>query len=326
MTHSLSVSHEQAVRYRLAVNRLAERLPARAYVEAARFGLQDTAPRDALIGMHARVEACELSAWEDPELIQTYCPRGAVYVLPKKDFGVFTIGTLPLDAEKRRFIVEKAAGICRELAGAEHRGGRGPHLRGACASGRLALRWTTSALYVREVPRPEIGFDEAHKELCRRHVRAFGPTTQEAFGWWAGLSRPDASEVWRTMARELLPVELEGKPAWILAADEHALRSAPLAKGPRFLVASDLRLFGQDRHGLFAAPGQKPLIHLHDTFHPHGLMLNGRIAGTWGRRGGRVDVRVVRPLAGKARAAIEAEALSIPVPRATMSVDITPYD
>ena len=75
---TISVSYEHAVRYRLAVNHLAERLPARAYVEAARFGLQDTAPRDALIGMHARVEACEQSAWEDPELIQTYCPRGAV--------------------------------------------------------------------------------------------------------------------------------------------------------------------------------------------------------------------------------------------------------
>jgi hypothetical protein len=323
---TLSVSYEQAVRYRLAVNHLGERLPARAYVEAARFGLQDTAPRDALIGMHARVEACEPSAWEDAELIQTYCPRGAVYVLPKKDFGVFTIGGLPLDAEKRRFTEEKAAEICRDLAGAEVRGGRGPHLRGACSTGRLALRWTTSALYVREVPRPEIDFDEAHKELCRLHVRAFGPTTVEAFGWWAGLSSPDAREVWRMMARELLSVELEGKPAWILAADEDAVRSAPAAEGPRFLVASDLRLFGQDRHGLFAAPGQKPLIELHDWFHPHGLMLDGRIVGTWGRRGGRVDVRVLRPLPDKVRAAIEAEALSMPIPRKTMSVDITPYE
>jgi hypothetical protein len=325
MAQSLAVSYQQAVRYRLVVNHLAERLPAGSYVQAARFGLQDTAPRDALIGMHARVESCEPSAWQHPCLIQTYSPRAAVYVLPTEDFGVFTIGRQPLDEDKRRVIGELAAEICRGLAGTERRGGRGPELRPACASGRLALRWTTSALYVREVPPPEIDFVEAHKELCRRHVHAFGPSTAEAFGWWSGLSRADANDVWQLLAPELLPVDLEGRTAWILAADEASLRSAPVVRGARFLVASDLRLFGQDRHGLFIGPGQKPRIHLHDWFHPHGLMLDGRIAGTWGRRAGRVDVRVVGSLSAATRAAVEAEALSIPIPGKTMSIEIAEY-
>jgi hypothetical protein len=318
---ALSVSYEQAVRYRLLVNHLAERLPAGSYVEAARFGLQDTAPRDALIGLHARVEACEPSAWKHPGLIQTYSPREAVYVLPLEDFGVFTVGRLPLDEDARRMIEESAAETCGRLAGAERRGGGGIP-RSAFAGGRLALRWTTSALYVREVPRPEIDFFEAHQELCRRHLRAFGPTTAEAFGWWAGLSRADAVEVWKTLLPELLPVELEGRPAWVLAADEATLRSAAVVQGPRFLVASDLRLFGQDRHGLFVGPGQKRRTHLHDWFHPHGLMLDGTIVGAWGRRAGHVKVRVMGSLSAASRAAVEAEALSIPIPDATMSVDI----
>ncbi|HET6292758.1 MAG TPA: crosslink repair DNA glycosylase YcaQ family protein [Kribbella sp.] len=321
MALSLSVSYEQAVQHRLVVNRLAERLPAGSYVQAARFGLQDTAPRDALIGLHARVEDCEPSAWQAPGLIQTYSPRAAVYVLPAEDFGVFTIGRMPLDEGQRRAIDQLAAEICRDLAGTERRGGR-HELRGVCASGRLALRWTTSALYFREVPRPEIDFVEAHKELCRRHLQAFGPTTAEAFAWWSGLSRADAKEVWGLLAPELLSVDLEGRPASILAADEATLRIAPAMQGARFLVASDLRLFGQDRHGLFIGPGQKQLIHLHDWFHPHGLMLDGKIVGTWGRRGGRVDVKVAGPLSPETRAAVEAEALSIPIPNATMSIDI----
>jgi hypothetical protein len=93
----LRVSRAQAVNYRLAVNNLSCRLPAKSYVKAAYVGLQDTAPRDALLGMHARVAACERSAWEHPRLIQTYSPRAAVYVLPRDDFGVFTIGRLPRD-------------------------------------------------------------------------------------------------------------------------------------------------------------------------------------------------------------------------------------
>jgi len=48
------------------------RLPAGSYVEAAYVGLQDTAPRDALLGLHARVEACEPAAWQHSHLVQTY--------------------------------------------------------------------------------------------------------------------------------------------------------------------------------------------------------------------------------------------------------------
>jgi hypothetical protein len=81
----LRVSRTQAVNYRLTVNNLSRRLPAGSYVEAAYVGLQDTAPRDALLGLHARMAACEPSAWEYPRLIQTYSPRAAVYVLPRDE-------------------------------------------------------------------------------------------------------------------------------------------------------------------------------------------------------------------------------------------------
>ncbi|MFC9690665.1 DNA glycosylase AlkZ-like family protein [Kribbella sp. NPDC056951] len=319
---ALRIDHQQAVRYRLAVNHLGERLPAGTYVEAARFGLQDTAPRDALVGLHARVADCEPSAWEAPGLVQTYSPRAAVYVLPAADFGVFTIGRMPLDPAEQKSVAELAERICREFDGAERRHGH-PELRGACATGRVVLRWTTSALYAREVAPPDIDFREAHLELCRRHVRAFGPTTAETFGWWAGLSRPDARTVWSWLADELLPVELEGRAAAILASDEDAVRSSPPAPGARFLVASDLRLFGADRYELFAGPGQKSRIEFNDWHHPHGLMLDGRIRGAWGRRQGSIELRVAGRLTAADRDAIETEALSMPIPGATMTLKVS---
>jgi len=319
---SLEVTYQQAVQYRMEVNHLTERLPARSYLQGAHFGLQDTAPRDALIGMHARVEECEPTAWEHPELTQAYSPRGAVYVLPKRDLGVFTVGRLPLEEEQRHAIEKAADRVCHLLGGEERRGGV-PELRTAGASGRVVLRWTTSALYAREVPRPEIDFEDAHRELCRRHVQAFGPTTPEAFAWWAGLSPKDGREVWRWLTPELLPVELAGRPAWILAQDEHAIRSTRLAPAARLLVAPDLRIFGQDKHGLFVGPGMKRRTRLHDSFHPNGVVLNGEIAGAWGRRGGRIDVLVEEPLSAEARAAVTAEALSMPIPGATPTLKIT---
>jgi Winged helix DNA-binding domain len=311
----LRVSRSQAVAYRLAANHLSRRLPARSYAEAAYAGLQDTAPRDALLGLHARVAACEPSAWEHPRLIQTYSPRRAVYVLPRDDFGVFTVGRLPRDPDARRSVEDQAELICGKLAG-QRRPVRDllPFDRGVCATGRFEVRWTTTDSHIWERPRPPIDPEEARIELCRRHVHAFGPTTPTAFAWWAGVSAQDAKRTFDVIKPELMPVDYEDRQSWILAADQTAVGTAGPAPGVRLLVASDLRLFGQDRTGLFAGPGLRRHTPLHDSFHPHGLIIDGSIAGAWGRRAGRVSVRAFGPLPAAVRRAMGEEAESMPIP------------
>jgi hypothetical protein len=314
------LSCTQAVRYRLAVNNLSSRLGAGSYVEAAYAGLQDTASRDALVGMHARVEACEPSAWQDSRLIQTYSPRWAVYVLPADDFGVFTVGRLPRDPQARQALEDLAEEACRELHGAGSN-----VVRAACLTGRIAVRWTASALYVREHERPSIDPETARLELCRRHVHAFGPTTPAAFAWWAGVSAREARKTFDLIAGELMPVELDGHDAFALAADEPALRSAGPMCGVRLLVASDLRLFRQDRTRSFVGPGKNNHSPLQDWYHPNGLVVNGHIVGAWGRRGGQVNIKAVGPLASSTRHAIRAEAASMPIPNKEIAVSLTEH-
>jgi len=321
----LRVSRTQAVNHRLAVNHLSRRLPARSYVEAAYVGLQDTAPRDALLGLHARVAACESSAWEHPRLIQTYSPRAAVYVLPRDDFGVFTTGRLPRDLADRQALEDRAERACMALASGLRPARTLPARRDVCATGRFEVRWTTSALFVLEHPRPSIDPEAARIELCRRHIHAFGPTTPAAFAWWAGVSRQDAQHSFDVMTPELTPVDYDGHTAWILAADETALATAEPMRGIRFLVASDLRLFGQDRTGVFVGPGLLRYSALHDTFHPNGLVIDGRIAGVWGRRAGRVSIKASGPVPTAIRRAIRDEAESMPIPGAAVTVSLTEH-
>jgi DNA glycosylase AlkZ-like len=321
----MKVSRAQAVNFRLIVNNLSGRLPAGSYAEAAYVGLQDTAPRDALLGLHARVTDCEPSAWEHPRLIQTYSPRRAVYVLPKDDFGVFTIGRLPRDPVARRALEDRAERACRELATQPRPAPGLPGHRDVCATGRFAVRWTTSTVHVWEHPRPAIDPETARIELCRRHVHAFGPTTPAAFAWWAGVSPRDAKRSFDVLAPELMPVDYDGHPSWILSADSSAIAAAQPMRGVRFLVASDLRLFGQDETGLFVGPGLRQHTPLHDTYHPNGLVIDGSIAGTWGRRGGRVTVKVFGPLSAAARSAIRDEAGSMPIPGTTVTVSVTEH-
>ena len=320
----LRVSRMQAVNYRLVVNNLATRLSAGSYVEAAYVGLQDTAPRDALLGLHARVAACEPAAWQHPRLIQTYSPRAAVYVLPAGDFGVFTVGRLPRDPQARQVLEDLAEESCAAMDGQEVRG-HALLAQGGCATGRIAVRWTANAVYVRERERPSIDPDTARMELCRRHVHAFGPTTAAAFAWWAGVSVRDARKTFDLIAGELLRVDLAGHDAWVLAADESALRSAGPVRGVRLLVASDLRLLGQDRAQLFVGPGKNDHSPLQDWFHPNGLVVNGRIAGAWGRRGGKVNIKAAGWLPRSTRAAIHAEAASMPIPGKAVTVSLAEH-
>jgi len=325
LSATLRVSRTEAVNYRLGVNHLSRRLPAGSYSQAAYVGLQDTAPRDALLGMHARVAACEPSAWEHPRLIQTYSPRAAVYVLPRDDFGVFTIGRLPRDLTELQALEDRAERACRELAGQPRPVRDLSGHREVCATGRFEVRWTTRTSHVWERPRPSIDPEAARIELCRRHIHAFGPTTPAAFAWWAGMSSRDAKQSFAVLAPELMPVDYDGRTAWILAADETAIVTAEPMRGVRLLVASDLRIFGQDRTGLFVGPGVLHHTALRDTFHPNGLVIDGSIAGAWGRRAGRVTIRAFGPLPAAIRSAIRDEAESMPIPGTTVAMSLTEY-
>ncbi|HVX45031.1 MAG TPA: crosslink repair DNA glycosylase YcaQ family protein [Mycobacteriales bacterium] len=324
----MRVSREQAIAYRLQVNHLATRMAPGSYPEAAHVALQDTVPRSALLSLHARVSGCEPAAWEDPRLVQTYSPRAAVHVVPERDLGVFTIGRLPDDPEERRATEDLAERICR-VAGPDWMDRRDlpaelqPELRRAVTTGRLVIRWDTRSIRIRQVPPPAIERDDARLELCRRHIHAFGPTNPVALAWWAGISTADARNTWERLAGELIEVTVDEQPAWILAADEPAVRSAEPAAGVRLLPAEELRLFGVDRTRTFVAPSREAVPPFYDTFHPHGLVVGGRVVGSWGRRQGAVDIRVGAQCPARVRSAIEAEALSLPIPRARMSVTFT---
>lgn len=321
----LSVSAAQAIAFRLQRQCLGTRLPADSYADAARFAIQDTFPRSALLSLHARVEACAPDGWADPRLAQTYSPRAAVHVFPAADWGLFTVARLPSDPTKRRTVLDQAELGCRWLDGQRKRSigmptEVGRALRHGAASGRIAIRWDASALWFWEVPVPELELGEGRKALCRRHLQGYGPSTPTAFAWWAGLPPADGRAVFAELASELVEVELAGQRAWILAADEAKLRAAVAPTGVRLLPAEERKLFGVDRTGLFIGP--KRLVAdppPFDTYHPHAVLADGRIVGAWGRRGGGVDIRLAERTDP---ATIEAEALAFPIPGAAMTVEI----
>src|SRR3954468_602614 len=146
----LKVTRRQVLAFRRRVGELDERLPmsAESLRRAAWAGLQDSMPRAALLSLHARIDGVVPSTWEHPSLAQLWGPRYSTYVVPKRDFALFSLGRLPDNAQGRlraeRMAERKHAHLDgrrmtdRELGRAI---GVGNSMRYAATTGTIAIRW-----------------------------------------------------------------------------------------------------------------------------------------------------------------------------------------
>ena len=102
--HDLVVTPEQARWRRLVATNAAVRLSPGCFADAAAPGLQDSSPRSGQLALHARVEHVQPGAWEHPSLRQLWF-RGADYIVPADDLGLFTLGSLPRDERRAAALV-----------------------------------------------------------------------------------------------------------------------------------------------------------------------------------------------------------------------------
>ncbi len=292
---------------------------------AAWAGLQDSMPRAAVFSIHARVDGTQPSTWEDPSLVQLWGPRFSAYVVAACDVGVFSLGRLPTADNGRRRAEETAARLHAFLDGrrmtygeAGHALGRNPNsLRYAAPTGTVLIRWDGARQpTVWTVPPPNIDAAEARLELARRHLHIFGPTTSEAFARWAGIKPPRARAAFDALADTLTPVRTPFGAASILTADETLFRTLPqAATGARLLPSGDayFLLQGADRVLLVPEPDRRRLLWTPRVW-PGAVQVGGELVGTWRRAHADLGIEPWRRLSPAERAAVEAEAESLPLP------------
>jgi len=299
---------------------------------AAWAGLQDSMPRAALLSLHARVEGVESSTWEHPSLAQLWGPRYNTYVVAQRDFALFSLGRLP-DNEKGRLRAERMAeqmhaGLNgkrmtdRELARAI---GVGNAMRYGATTGTVAIRWEGArAPIVWTVAAPEIDPADACRELARRYLHIFGPTTAGSFARWAGISRRSGAEAFASLEPSLLAVRSPLGEEWLLADDEPELRAARTTPAlARLLPSGDayFLLDGAERELLVPRKDQRQLLWTPRVW-PGALLVEGEIRGTWRRANQTVRVDAWGRLARATREAVEAEARSLPLPGVDGDIDV----
>jgi hypothetical protein len=330
----LRVTRKQILAFRRRVGALDERLPksSESLRRAAWAGLQDSMPRAALLSLHARVDGVEPSTWEDPSLVQLWGPRYSTYVVPKRDFALFSVGRLP-ESGKGRLRAERMAELVhahlddrtltdREAARAL---GIGNAIRYAAATGTLAIRWEGArAPTIWRVPAPKIDPADARRELARRYVHVFGPTTAESFARWAGVSRPAAADTFASLEGSLLPVRSPLGDEWLLAEDEPAMLAAETAAAPARLLPSGDAYFlldGAERELLLPREDQREQLWTSRVW-PGALLVDGEIRGIWRRAQHIVRAEAWTRLSRRARDAVESEAATLPLPGLDRPIEV----
>jgi hypothetical protein len=291
---------EAVLAYRLQVNHLAgDRLPVGSLAQAARSGLQDGSPLSGLLSLAARVEEVAPDDWRADGLAQVFGPRGAVYVVPADDVGVFTCGLLPRDPARVAELEEAARRVHDVLGGEPMRqsdvvaalpeigGTRG--LRWASTLGTLVATWDTVDTIVHPSPAPAIGAEEARLELARRFFEYLGPATGKDLQWWLAGSREDATETVAALGDELVPVVVEGRECFILASSLPRSGDLPDPDLVLLLPPDDVYINRLHRHLLVPDHDRQRLL-WPQAPPPGALVIGGEVRGTWRRRGAAVTI------------------------------------
>jgi hypothetical protein len=334
MPSRLELTREQILAFRRRVGALDARMPfgEESLRRAAWAGLQDSMPRAALLSLHARVEGVEPTTWEDPSLAQLWGPRFSVYVVAKRDFALFSLGRYPDSAKNRERAERMAAMLHGHLNGARMLdreagaalGINSNAFRYGAPTGTIAIRWEGArAPLVWTVPRPEIDPADARRELVRRYLHVFGPGTAERFATWAGMRRPPV-DMFEALAESLLPVRSPLGDEWMLADDEAEMRADRGPDAPaRLLPSGDTYylLAGAERELLVPDADRRAQLWTSRVW-PGALLVDGEIRGTWRRAQHTVRIDLWDELSPAARAAVEAEAASLPLPGLERAIEV----
>lgn len=314
------VTRDQIVARRLRTSHLDRRLARKDIDLAAYVGLQDSVPRSALLSLHARVEDVDFGAWDDPRLVQVWGPRGAVYVIPKVDFAVFTLGRLPRDADHRRMVEEDGQRI-RKLLKVSDRphlttatGGSVRRVREAAATGTIRIRWDGSNTEVWTAEPPDADVEKCRLELARRYLHVFAPSTSSHFAMWAGIDRQDAADTWEALRDELVDVQVN-KSVRQISAETHRGATAEedeIPKTTRLLPPGDTYLLARDREIVIPEKQNRSQLWPQDNVPPGGLLVDGELAGTWRRQHHAFTISTWRSVASAVKYLIQTEIHEMP--------------
>jgi hypothetical protein len=150
---------------------------------------------------------------------------------------------------------------------------------GSICSGPRRGRQFTYALLAERVPDARVlPRDEALAELTGRYFQSHGPATLRDFAWWSGLAMKDARA----------GVEMTKSDVLVKPPEADSVRGATylLPNYDEYLIAY------KDRRAIIDPARVRNLGVFTTAEHPHYLIVDGRVAGSWRRTLGSSSVGI----------------------------------
>ena len=327
---------------RLAAQRLSG-TPAGGVIDATRhlLAVQAQDPRGARLALRARTAGAHASAidhalTDERSLVVTWVNRGTLHLIAAEDEPFLHALTTPqLHAASDRRLGQEgvsAAAARRGIAAIVRALGENgpmtrPQIREVLQRARVPtagqalvhvlFRATLDGLIVRGPmigteqafvlvtewlgERPKIDRDRALAELARRYLAGHGPADDRDLARWAQLPLRDARAGLQAIASELVQ-RADG------LVDLPRERQSPLPP-PRLLGPFDPLLLGWRSRG-FVLAGAGGVVTTNGIIRPITLV-DGRAAGTWTMRDGRVELRSWKEQPRATTAALEREAAAV---------------
>jgi hypothetical protein len=133
-----------------------------------------------------------------------------------------------------------------------------------------------------------------HLELARRYLQGYGPAGPRDLAAWWKLSLTEAKEAWILLQKELVELDVEGQPVWLLSSESSALANASRQdRTVRLLPAFDTYLLGYQTRDFAVPPNYQNRIFHGGQLVPV-VLVDGCAAGTWRyeQRGQQIRIKV----------------------------------
>ncbi len=299
-------------------------------------------------------EAVQSALWEERTLLKTWAVRGTLHLLPASEYplwqaalstydhytkGVWlrhagftpdqleqfvqavhdALAGTPLTREELAVAVAGLTGST-EL-GDKVRGSWGSVLKPAAFRGLLCfapgegnnVRFTRPDRWLS--PWESLDPQVSLRTVLLRYIAAKGPLTEDALQhWWAGTTAAQLRKLIQSLGEAVLPVHIDGTPAWLAAEQLADVQAASPAGAVRLVPAFDQYVLGADRvlPDLLIPSPLRSRVYRPQAWISPVLLADGRMVGVWKHeRKGKmvgVDSEPLAPLPAPIREAAAAVA------------------
>lgn len=123
---------------------------------------------------------------------------------------------------------------------------------------------------------------KAPAELARRYLAGYAPATPEDFASWSGLTLTASRRAWQNIQDDVVEIEMNGKPAWMLDSQSAWLgESWPTAPIVRLLPRFDTSLIGYRSRDWMVDSQYEKRIYPGGGWLRETVLVDGAAVATW---------------------------------------------